>query len=269
MRRLGHLLQQGCTLVLDDLAPLDATMEVACRALSWWASELVRVNTYLTTHDASGTEIVWSGTMHTGDVMHIPRGWWHQGTRTGSGAGFSLHATFGLTQRTGVDWLAWIADQARADELFRHNLNQHSAPDEHTAHQRKLAETAARLVTSHPPANYLTAREHASGRHVMTLGVFGPPQAVVCVTDFPSHLETCDGTAVILAAGKKITVPADALPTLRPLLSGHPASVRGIAAATGINAAALADMLIAEGLCAEITPDLAAGYTGMVTLGSA
>ncbi|MGH3851950.1 MAG: JmjC domain-containing protein [Pseudonocardiaceae bacterium] len=314
MRRLGHLLQQGCTLVLDDLGPLDATMEVACRALSWWAGELVRVNTYLTTHDASGwglhwdshdvlcvqlagqkswevrgpsrpapmerdtqpntepsTEIVWSGTMRAGDVMHIPRGWWHQATRAGSGAGFSLHATFGLTQRTGVDWLAWIADQARADELFRHDLNRHGSPDEHAARRRKLAETAAWLVSSRPPADYLAAREreHASGRHVMTLGVFGPPEAVVCVTDFPPHLETCGGTAVVLAAGKKITVPADALPALRPLLSGHPANVKGIATATGINAAALADVLIAEGLCAEITPGLAEGYAGMVTPGSA
>ncbi|MGH3673742.1 MAG: hypothetical protein ACRDSH_24445 [Pseudonocardiaceae bacterium] len=89
------------------------------------------------------------------------------------------------------------------------------------------------------------------------------------MTAFPPQLEICDGTAVVLAAGKKITVPVDALPALRPLLSGHPASVTGIAAATGINAATLADVLIAEGLCAEITPDLAAGYAGMVTLGSA
>ncbi len=61
--------------------------------------------------------------------MHIPRGWWHQATRTGQGSGFSLHATFGLTRRTGIDWLTWIADQARADELFRHDLDQDSTPD--------------------------------------------------------------------------------------------------------------------------------------------
>jgi hypothetical protein len=54
MRRLGCLLRDGATLVLDDVGPLDATLEIACHALSWWAGEITRVNTYLTTHDASG-----------------------------------------------------------------------------------------------------------------------------------------------------------------------------------------------------------------------
>ncbi|MGH3806049.1 MAG: JmjC domain-containing protein [Pseudonocardiaceae bacterium] len=124
MRRLGCLLKEGATVVLDDVGPLNATLEIACRALSWWASEIARVNVYLSTQEASGwglhwdshdvlcvqlvgekswevrgpsrptpmerdaapnlkpsTDLVWSGTMHTGDVMRIPRGSWHQATR--------------------------------------------------------------------------------------------------------------------------------------------------------------------------------------------
>ncbi|MGH3853989.1 MAG: JmjC domain-containing protein [Pseudonocardiaceae bacterium] len=310
MRRLGCLLREGCTLVLDDVGPLDATLELACRALSWWAGETTRVNAYLTTQDASGwglhwdshdvlcvqldgekswevrgpsrpapmerdatpnlepsTELVWSGTMRAGDVMHIPRGWWHQATRTGKSDGFSLHATFGLTKRTGVDWLAWVADQARADELFRRDLNQHSTSDDRDTHQRELAAAAARLVQTRCPSDYLTTRERErpSGRQVATFGVFGPPDAVACVTDFPPQLETHDGKTIILAAGKKITVPAEALPALRPLLSGQPADIHEITTATGIDAAALADALTAEGICTEVTPDLAEGYADMLT----
>ena len=59
MPRIGHLLRQGATLVLDDLGPLDASMEIACRALSWWSGELTRVNTYLTTKDAAGWGLHW------------------------------------------------------------------------------------------------------------------------------------------------------------------------------------------------------------------
>jgi hypothetical protein len=298
MRRLGCLLREG------------ATLEVACRALSWWAGETARVNTYLTTHDASGwglhwdshdvlcvqlagekswevrgpsravpmerdvapnlqpsTEPVWSGTLRAGDVMHIPRGWWHQATRTGKGSGFSLHATFGFTRRTGVDWLAWVADQARADELFRRDLDQHSTADNRDAQQRELAAAATRLVQNHCPADYLTTRQRqrTNTRQVATFGVFGPPVAVACVTDFPPQLHTRDGKAVILAAGKKITVPAEALPALRPLLSGQPAGIHEITTATGVDAAVLAEALITEGICAEITPDLAEGYAGMLT----
>ncbi|MGB8202921.1 MAG: cupin domain-containing protein [Pseudonocardiaceae bacterium] len=211
MRRLGWLLKEGATLVLDDVGPLDATLELACRALSWWAGEITRVNTYLTTHDASGwglhwdshdvlcvqlageknwevrgpsrpapmerdtapnlepsTDLVWSGTMRPGDVLHIPRGWWHQATRTSQGDGCSLHATFGLTRRTGVDWLAWVADQARADELFRRDLHQHSTPkrprhpttgtrrSSHPAHPDALP----RRLPHHPP---VPAHQHQAG----------------------------------------------------------------------------------------------------------
>jgi hypothetical protein len=302
MRRIGNYLKHGCTLVLDDLGPLDAVMEVACRALSWWAGEFTRVNTYLTTQDASGwglhwdshdviciqlageknwevrgpsrpapmerdiqpntepsTEIVWSGIMRAGDVMHIPRGWWHQATRTGNGPGFSLHATFGLTQRTGADWLTWIADQARAHELFRHDLNQHADPDQ----QRKLTTAATQLLTEHGPADYFATRQQQrpSARHVTTLGAFGPPDTVVCVTDFPPSLETRDGKTTILAAGKKITVQATTMPALRLLLNGNPANIKDITTATGVDAAALAKVLIEQDICAELTPDLARGHT--------
>lgn len=306
MHRIGSYLKHGCTLILDDLGPLDAVMEVACRALSWWTGEFTRVNTYLTTQDASGwglhwdshdvicvqlagekswevrgpsrpapmerdiqsntepsTEIVWSGTMRTGDVMHIPRGWWHQATRTSNGPGFSLHATFGITQRTGADWLAWIADQARTNELFRHDINQHGNAD--TDQRRELATAATQLLAEHSPAGYLTTRQQQrpSNRHVTTMGVFGPAQAVVCVTDFPPKLETRDGTSTILAAGKKITIPADTLPALHLLLNGNPASIKDITTATGVDAAPLADVLIEQGICTELTPDLAEGHAGM------
>jgi hypothetical protein len=176
----------------------------------------------------------------------------------------SLRATGGSSY--GVDWLAWIADQARADELFRRDLDRHSAPDESTAGQRELTSAAARLIQSSPLSGYLTARAHErpSARHVATFGVFGPPDAVVCVTDFPPQVETRDGKAVLLAAGKKITVPIGALPALRPLLSGRPANVHDITTATGVDSTPLADVLIAEGICAEVTPDLARGYAGML-----
>ena len=312
MPRIGRLLEQGATLVLDDLGPLDATLDVACRALTWWTGELTRVNVYLTTQAASGwglhwdshdvlcvqlagqkswevrgpsriapmdrdaepntepsEDVVWAGTLAAGDVMHIPRGWWHQATRTGSGAGFSLHATFGITQRTGVDYLAWIADQARTDQQFRRDLDQHTGTGTCTgAQHQRLAAAAAALLDSLSPADYVAARrrEHASARHTTTFGVFGPPETVVCVTDFPPELDIRDDAATIVqAAGKRITVPAGALPALRPLLSGHPVNIKSITAQTGIDAAAMAEALITAGLCTETTPGLAAGYDGMIT----
>jgi hypothetical protein len=306
MPRIGQLLDQGATLVLDDLAPLEATLEVACRALSWWSGELTRLNTYLTTREASGwglhwdshdvvvvqlagakswevrgpsriapmdrdtepntepsTEIVWTGTLTAGQVMHIPRGWWHQATRTGRGTGYSLHATFGLTQRTGIDYLTWIIDHARADADFRHDLGQHPVPDRH----QQLAKAAASLLRAHSPADFLTARrrEDIPDRHATTFGIFGPPRSVVCVTSFPPDLEIHNDVVIVRAAGKKVTVPAAALPALRALLSGHPVHLAELATTTTTDTTALAAALTNAGICTELTPALAAAYDDMIT----
>ena len=123
MRRVGQLLDAGCTLVLDGVDAFDPTLEVACRALQWWSHELVQANVYLTTRETSGfqlhwddhdvvvlqlagsktwevrgrtrpspmyrdaeteqepnEQVVWTGTLGPGDVVHVPRGHWHQAT---------------------------------------------------------------------------------------------------------------------------------------------------------------------------------------------
>jgi hypothetical protein len=57
MQRLGGLLKSGCTLVVDALNGYDPTLEVACRALQWWAHELVQANAFLTTGEAAGFQL--------------------------------------------------------------------------------------------------------------------------------------------------------------------------------------------------------------------
>ncbi|MGH3830644.1 MAG: hypothetical protein ACRDRS_09385 [Pseudonocardiaceae bacterium] len=196
--------------------------------------------------------------------MHIPRGYWHQATRTAQGAGYSLHATFGIEQRTGVDWLTWLADRSRENEVFRHDLVR-SDLHEQQAQERTLAEAACRLVTSAPPEEFLMASEQQQPppRQVCTRGVFGPPVGVVCVADFPPRLHRCGDTITVLGAGKQITVAVKAESTLRMLLCGQPVNLGAVSAAAGVDAAKLADVLIKEGLCVEVTDELLSCYTGL------
>jgi hypothetical protein len=310
MRRLGRLLHTGCTLVLDTLDFFDPTLEVACRALQWWSRELVQVNAYLTTQQASGfnlhwddhdviivqlagdkswevrepsrsfplyrdaapnlepsNEIVWSGTLSAGEVMHIPRGYWHQATRNDHGAGYSLHLTFGFVKRTGVNWLSWLADHSREHDLFRRDLDRWATPEARTASDAEITAAAARFLTEHPPSDFLTAREREweAARHVTTLGTFGVPSDVVCVTEFPPTLQEQGHEVVVLAAGKKITFTARAVPALRLLLSGHPVNLADATRTTGLNVSRLADVLCEEGICAELTAELSSGYTDLIT----
>ncbi|WP_326698371.1 cupin domain-containing protein [Streptomyces sp. NBC_01754] len=53
-----------------------------------------------------GEETLRTGTMSRGDVLHIPRGYWHMAGRDGRGSGHSLHMTLGFATRTGACWLS-------------------------------------------------------------------------------------------------------------------------------------------------------------------
>jgi hypothetical protein len=214
--------------------------------------------------------VVWAGTLRTGDVMHIPRGYWHQATRADCGEGYSLHVTFGFMQRTGVDWLSWLADRAREREVFRHDLDRWGDGDGLTEQARRLHAELTDLVDCYPPDTYLAAREQQQPppRHVATWGVFGPPSNVVCVTDFPPTIEQDNSAVTVTAVGKRLTFAARAEPALRLLLSGEPADLAAITEATGVDAAAVAASLLKEGICAELTDALSSAYTDLLTVGT-
>ncbi|MEV1079735.1 cupin domain-containing protein [Streptomyces sp. NPDC050211] len=207
-------------------------------------------------------EIIWSGLMRTGDVMHIPRGHWHQATRTGSGSGKSLHVTFGITKRTGASWLAWLADWCREREIFRHDLDRW-----HGTGSDALTEAAAQLISERPPADFFDAYEQATTlpRHMPFLDILGPLDAVVCTTHFPPQIQEHGETVDIVASGKKLTLAAKALPALRLLLSGRPVELEQAAAVAGAEVTEVAEILVKEELCAVLTPELFSGYTGLVT----
>lgn len=102
--------------------------------------------------------VVWSGVLRAGEVISIPRGWWHSATRTGHDDDrLSLHLTFGMTPHTGIDWVSWLGDLARDDERFRHDLG----PD--TDHAT-LAAALAELAREHSPRDYLVHRRQTDVR---------------------------------------------------------------------------------------------------------
>ena len=225
-------------------------------------------------NDTPSDEIVWRGILRPGDVLHIPRGHWHQATRPDHQEPVSLHLTFGFTRRTGVDWLAWIADQARGQELFRHDLLRSASPAALEDERGRLTQAAVALLRSLSPADFLAAREQGqpSARLAPVVPSAGDPAAVVCVTEFPPRLEpdgrNPDGRNIVVqAAGKRIVFRDRAAPALDLLLSGTPVDVASLGARTGLDARPLARVLVREGICAALTPELAAGYTGLIPAG--
>lgn len=298
MAAVGRYLNDGASIVLDDVGAFDPTLQVACRALGWWAGDLVSANLYLAAGDTPGfglhwddhevicvqlagkkywevrgpsrpypmyrdaernpdapDDVVWEGTMHAGDVLHIPRGWWHTATRAGSGDGVSLHVTFGITRRTGVTWVSYLSDVARGSGLFRTDLGE---PD--AAAGGLLAARLNDLAREHDPARYLSDLRASAppARHLPYVSALGPPSAVAAVTEFPPLITATGSTVEVRAGGKKLTFAARAEDSLRTLLSGHPVPLAGGDVMT------LGMHLIEEGLCEPLTDESLSAYTGLI-----
>ena len=218
-------------------------------------------------NDTPSQDVLWAGTMKTGDVMHIPRGYWHGATRSGFGTGHSLHMTLGFAQRTGVDWFSWMADGSREIEFFRHDLSHTSDHIEQHHEHNALLHAATQHLATRSAADYRTSREVETppARHVPFVEDFSPLRDVVCVTEFAPQLTERGGTLELLAAGKKLTLAAKARPPLLPLLSGQPVNLDHASAVFGDVARRVAETLVREELCANLTPELSLGYTGLVT----
>ncbi|AUA16517.1 hypothetical protein CFP59_08708 [Streptomyces malaysiensis subsp. malaysiensis] len=198
--------------------------------------------------------------MTTGDVMHIPRGYWHTATRIGSGSdGHSLHMTFGITRRTGVTWINFLSDMARADEDFRSDLE---GPESRTRNASLSAKLAA-LAHAYGPENYLAELRANTppARHLPYVPALGQLQQVVTVTEFEPAITRLDSDRVeVIAAGKRLIFQGRAEPGLRTLLSGHPVHLTG----SSPDLMAVAECLIKEGLCAPLNDESSSGYTGLV-----
>jgi hypothetical protein len=82
-------------------------------------------------------EPVWEATLEDGDLLYIPRGWWHVAEPL---AEPTLHLTVGVHNRTGLDLLRWLSERMRASEAFRRDLPRMSSAGERAAHLKRLRE---------------------------------------------------------------------------------------------------------------------------------
>jgi hypothetical protein len=98
-------------------------------------------------------EPIWSGVLHPGDALYLPRGWFHGVRGTG---GTSIHLSYGFQRRTGITYLGWLAKIARHVDAFREDLPLGEA-DELERYGKLLTEALTQLAREHPVAEYLAA----------------------------------------------------------------------------------------------------------------
>ncbi|MDT7602976.1 MAG: hypothetical protein QOF61_973 [Acidobacteriota bacterium] len=76
-------------------------------------------------------EPLWEETLEDGDLLYIPRGWWHVAFPLDEP---TLHLTVGIHKRTGLDLLRWLGEQLRDSETFRRDLPRDASLEAQAAH---------------------------------------------------------------------------------------------------------------------------------------
>ena len=71
-------------------------------------------------------EPVWSEVLRPGDVLYVPRGWWHDAAHVrddeGGGGSGSLHLTCSVLPVTGLEFMEWLSGRLARHETFRRDL---------------------------------------------------------------------------------------------------------------------------------------------------
>lgn len=168
-------------------------------------------------------EPLWEGTLEDGDLLYIPRGWWHVAVPL---AEPTLHLTVGVHNRTGLDFLRWFSERVRASETFRRDLPRLASPAEraeHAAHLREelLAAWDESLIERFYEDLDARAEPRARvGLPWVATPDAAPPEASTVVrllAPRPFRLEAAGGTVEFDSMGHRWRFAEDALPVLRAL----------------------------------------------------
>ncbi len=89
------------------------------------------------------TTPLWEGMLEDGDLLYIPRGWWHVAVPLDEP---TLHLTVGIHNPTGVDFLSWFAGRLRASAAVRQDLPRFASAEERAAWTERVRERVAGSV---------------------------------------------------------------------------------------------------------------------------
>lgn len=175
--------------------------------------------------------------LEDGDVLYVPRGHWHDVAAVGE---LSLHLTIGFNPATGVDLVAWLADQLRTDELFRRDLPRFASTQDRAEVAERLRAAIQTTLTPDVVDRFLTDRDAQAPAHPhvglpwaampdplppddeVEVRLLTPRAVLHRVEDHGAG----GGRVALLAAGKRFVVAEAAAPLLEALLDGTPQPVK-------------------------------------------
>jgi len=168
-------------------------------------------------------EPLWGETLEDGDLLYIPRGWWHVAEPL---AEPTLHLTVGVHNRTGLDLLRWLSERMRASETFRRDLPRASSPSARAAHLKRLREELLEAFDDTLLERFyeeMDARADSRPRVELPFdatprqGLASPNATVRMLAPRPLKLEARGGVVEFDSMKRRWRFAEDALAVLRPL----------------------------------------------------
>jgi hypothetical protein len=184
--------------------------------------------------------------LRAGDMLYLPRGWWHAVAAT---EGRSLHLTCGLQTTTGADLLGWLSDRLRTSETVRAHLPVFAPPQEQAAYLELLRKEVADALHDGSIPDFLTARDGVEpGRPMPSLPFL---DAVPARNDLQVRLTTAraqltdndQDQVVLVAGGEEWTFAPPVRAVLSPLLDGSLAPLGHLAATSGLTVQQIAGLI--------------------------
>lgn len=194
-------------------------------------------------------------TLEAGDVLYLPRGYWHAAVGLGEP---SLHLTIGLTRRTGSDFLHWLADHLLSEAAARRDLAFESGDAAVAAQIASLLSVAANRS---PGELALAYRRHVEAAvrvsDSYSLPAIGwretspSPDDKLTLSPGAARLEDAPGTgsAVLSWRGAQFTVSDVLRPVLTRMINGEAVPVAELArSASPERAAEFVRQMVARGV---------------------
>lgn len=202
-------------------------------------------------------QVVWQGELSQGDALYVPRGFWHRAYRDEDGS--SLHFTYGIHHPTGVDYAAWLSDQARAQLGLRRDIRSGTG-------QSDDVETLVQHV-----AQAFTVDDFLQNRRDIDRGqvpIYVPalhtePEWVVCLTPHQPQIEVGPNQTVEVTARATQIELAHVTPEIaKRLLSGLPCRLDAELASECPRIMDVAQALLRLGFVSPCSPERLASFDG-------
>jgi hypothetical protein len=177
----------------------------------------------LVTAQRPTTEPIWDDVLEDGDVLYMPRGWWHVAIPLNEP---TVHLTVGVHNRRGLDLIKWVSQQVAARESFRSDLPRFKSKSEQRAHMRKLKEDLLSIWNDDLLETYFSEMDDAADPRAYPSLPWaglekpelpGPGTGVRLLAPRKLRFTFSKGTVAFSSQKKKWRFAAETFPVLRAL----------------------------------------------------